>query len=482
MSTDINVKVDLGGLLAQNRAQTAANRFAFLEGQVDKRLAAAAAAANAARQEQTGSDGAGRPLYWGNMRSGQFQEELAASRSGFDVAGVWVGSEVVGNVTEYKIWSRNGLQSATYHTEPIPEFTPDPQSDPFEGTGTNTIRRVADSRGGASDLLVVLPVRDDKLIFAYVRAFNGARLYADQTVSSTWRNELKTTETGIPYYELIVESTYTSGALTFEDGPSGNEVRAWLVSNSAVREITAPEEFSTRLREFIFDYSLESYSPILNAEENRERIYSPVIPGSGPAPDPPQKISIYEIQTGFLPPIAPRANGFVNASHLWSGSTYFVNVDEQSGRITTSGGPSAAPYDWLDDSLRRLKTLGVAFGSPVYGPGSFYALNNPTTQIDFSATGTEIGAQYFQGSAPQISLYERFINSTQYFDYTRGLYHNLDPRDVGAILRNPGYKLIYYPPPLHDVSVFLYSAWDWGNPGYCRQQLLALGFDPADLS
>jgi hypothetical protein len=80
MSTDINVKVDLGGLLAQNRAQTAANRFAFLEGQEDKRLAAAAAAANAARQEETGNDGAGRPLYWGNMRSGQFQEELAASR------------------------------------------------------------------------------------------------------------------------------------------------------------------------------------------------------------------------------------------------------------------------------------------------------------------------------------------------------------------------------------------------------------------
>jgi hypothetical protein len=31
------------------------------------------------------------------------------------------------------------------------------------------------------------------------------------------------------------------------------------------------------------------------------------------------------------------------------------------------------------------------------------------------------------------------------------------------------------------VPVGLYSTWDWGEPRYCRQQLLALGFTPADL-
>ncbi len=31
-------------------------------------------------------------------------------------------------------------------------------------------------------------------------------------------------------------------------------------------------------------------------------------------------------------------------------------------------------------------------------------------------------------------------------------------------------------------SVSLYSTWDWGKPAYCGQQLLALGFIPADLT
>jgi hypothetical protein len=37
--------------------------------------------------------------------------------------------------------------------------------------------------------------------------------------------------------------------------------------------------------------------------------------------------------------------------------------------------------------------------------------------------------------------------------------------------------------PINPITTVIhYLAWDWGNPGYCRQQLLALGFKPSDLA
>lgn len=37
-------------------------------------------------------------------------------------------------------------------------------------------------------------------------------------------------------------------------------------------------------------------------------------------------------------------------------------------------------------------------------------------------------------------------------------------------------------PALSAEGISLLMAFDWGRPGYCRQQLLALGFAPEDLA
>lgn len=66
------------------------------------------------------------------------------------------------------------------------------------------------------------------------------------------------------------------------------------------------------------------------------------------------------------------------------------------------------------------------------------------------------------------------------FDSTRNI-----PTVRTAPLDASGFKREARRLDLIDVDLSEYNpiyAWDWGNPAYCRQQLLALGFSPADLT
>jgi hypothetical protein len=165
--------------------------------------------------------------------------------------------------------------------------------------------------------------------------------------------------------------------------------------------------------------------------------------------------------------------------HPWNPSPY--------GYTYLRGTPSV--YQWLANPVEA----GAQYAEIASVP--YYSSKNPPVFVDGAASAGETtfvvnpdgtATLLFPFTKDRITVYDAWLYNYFYADW----YPILETPN----LANANYKTCHkvkVPAELvnkidsrleHFNRITFASAWDWGRPGYCRQQLLALGFTAADLT
>lgn len=164
--------------------------------------------------------------------------------------------------------------------------------------------------------------------------------------------------------------------------------------------------------------------------------------------------------------------------------------------------PVAFQYNYFMESVRRYGfSYNVVHGVPDGVLSTSYDLNTPGWYLLLNGTLESVSTfqnmsstiaykESLLAAAPRPTYELAFVSSPAgRFDLDRypaqpDTTETYDP----LLWRASGIKPISFdanaaPPSGFDAEDCVYTAsWDWGNPSYCRQQLLALGFTAADLT
>jgi hypothetical protein len=496
MSTQINVTVGSGGLPEKAKQQQQAARQAQLEKQRQQRIEAQGQQHRSAALAAEGRASDGSPLYGSSFKQPDIGRRPAANRQLFEHYVAEKGSTFVTQTRSGSIdlvFVRTNGNQYTFHLAdtfaypdtdnttnafgqfnpynfadvqvtydpPEAEFLadedywnpdafaspPEPPPPPWGMSYSRTTTYThAETFQDVDYWNLQLPLKRDAYILASIG--KGERFRNETIVTYTENHsyvffELDTN--GNPVYYHNYTTDWTSDITQQSD--SFNWVKCIYVNDQTCREISSPQILYELFKDYLEEPSA-SITWVYDTATNYIKGQNNGVYIIGPYADR-LSFGVYS-RSYFSGPY------WFNRYRLWA---FFATNDEENYAITTPG---------------IYKALQISPTDPRFDFTNDAALTNVSYVVN----------EFYEGSyanLPKFGLQTRYIFIPEYapkyyrHDRTkqRPTYNgNLTGADLAQLVESPKVRTINRQG----------LVWDWNNPAYCRQQLLALGFTEADLT
>lgn len=469
MSTEINISVGYETLIDQLRLQQNVNRQTLLERENEKDVQVKAIDARTKQLASQGKDANNDSLYGTRTKQPQIDRRPAANNlpSYYVAEGLLWGLDFKSgggpvdliltrlNPADFSVKNTYVFTVASIPTYPTTDDILSTGS-LFINQGTTVVTTVPENPGPGENFEVTtvesnaassppttvsavvlrLPIKKD----AYILVSMGKGVYFRATISrTTVYTEIYNPE-GIdqPDEYLAINSTSGFNVSTYE------WIKCFYIDDNTCREISAPPNIFTNFSAYLRDF-----------EFNATTTYNP---------------TIYQIS---------KINGVVTSGTL--DSIFSINITDANQFIA---------FPDFRDKYRLYSFMATNdSNNSITTPGIYKALQlNPTdARFDGNASNTTLTNvdyvvnQFYGGfqNLPKFGLQTIYDPSPNYekqyrHDRTknRPIYNrNLVGDETGSLIKNDNVRTL-----LSEGLV-----WDWNNPSYCRQELLALGFTSSDL-
>ena len=491
MSTKINITVDSGGLSARAKQQQEAARLAQLERERTRRTEAEAKSQRDAKQAAEGRRPDGQPQFGTPPQKPRPQDEPAAFRANlFDFGeGYFTVNRQQDRTAVFTVRSGDQQQSISYTlpnsaipdgfrdaegADKAPAITVPSGANIVDQRGSYYVRYTTsqnaftlathqfyeleadgsvsdnnawhrnDAGGGwgqfdapRSERLLILPVDSESAVFAYVQQQQAFKAYVLHTENYNYLPDKVFSEGTVDITE--VSYTFTS--------PPAVSKAAFLVTRKRVKQIDYPEP--------LYDAAVDCglFIPYVFTKETLTR------------PGMVSTFFVYDSEGNRLGHYTGTGDFFKSATKFqdYSGEQEIISwglkqdisLREQAGVDRTSPGI----YEVLQ---------GASVSDYNYPP-SFSSIKDAV-----SSKGKDV--KWFRVQKTEVP--NKYVAQTYTGDlpnfYVNGLFDAAKFKNT-RLSKN---RQILSPHP-----VDAYYRWtDWGNPAYCKQQLLSLGFTSADLT
>jgi hypothetical protein len=383
---------------------------------------------------------------------------------------------------------------------PIPDSIVLPSSSPAPPSATETnVQReqiVETSFTWLDNAILLLPVSAQTAVFVCISKSRAEGFYAQATSTQVINYGLRDSAGGANLYGIEEFATSSSSVVELSD--VREIAKCYLVSPGGIKEVTSPAGLTTAVAGLMPDPStFETYS--VNAirgnriGSSRELFVADPVTGS---------LYVSAIGDYVYPPWStytarriPIPGSFDQYKHaiplLWS---YGI------GNLVSDYHPSISDVNFYSPGIFSFLTgfdgnliegnanyqnwFNAAGGYDIYSDYSnlkteYLALAPTPSRFlsPCSAPATACPANAYLGSG------NRGTDTISTFDITTTTPTRIDePMAAAAFRRGTARARINVTPPDATASHVVAVAWDWGNPRYCRQQLLTLGFTAADLT
>jgi len=468
MPARITIKAELQNLLNKAQALTDANRLSQLEGERRRRAEREQLAAKKVKTEE--EERRRRALDDPTMRN---IRTAAMGQQDGDVVAALLSSGNVPIVSTLEVDALSGATASfvfapdTYSprgrtrisstfTQPTGgEGTPCPGS----SVSTTGYSSFVDSHVTSIDLKqsFALPVEEKTCIYCVwikrLQARSIASITGPYATISSVRTLLPPFEDPRDYIvfspcasTVTVSATPGTGSVSTEPYTTQTEVVCFLVSTNNIRQIETPAALAEKL---------EALAPEV------------------------------EFAPAFLENVGATFDGGFAEQGKNEPTIFFpdITTDSFEHRPPTFFASGSSPFVPIQQN--PLSGFGSSPTGSVFTPGVFSLLNNPTLNTDSevlnanpsTSAGWALLSSKLSGPTPARGLWKCALPGTctaAKIGFDRLQSPSSDPF---LFTRQPSAD-IGLPPGGVVPTIF---AWDWGQPDYCRQQLLALGFSPADL-
>lgn len=425
MTTNININVDLAGILERLKRQQQASRGAQVQREVDRRFAEEVKRILDQAQAQQQSQFVAATASGGN-RTPLRRDELSAFRRPGDATDVTVA---VGWITNGRLYSGDGTAflalpdtGVELETPPAPlDPTPVDTCDQFLYPSTIFDDNIAVGSSQASGVEFVLPAGGDRLLYVFSYRSAAVLYYYFYKRVGTFSEISNTCFYTLPY------------TLEFEWQTSGQSAgcKAYLVGKDFVDEVDPG--------------ALGALLP------NQHSSYTITTTEARPFGTPPDTPTYTRPGISLVPASNDTSLGYYGTSGTRLGTYGF-------GACTTLGGYTPIIFDTI---FADLSDFGFSFSA-----SNNYAL------IDAAFPNTS--------RCPFVTEVPAPVNSTALASaWRRPFYSGLSVVDCSG-LRTPDLVVdvtaqstpgnLVGAPDLTPLS-----AWDWNDPSYCRQRLASLG-------
>lgn len=534
MTTQINVIVDNGGLSAKAKQQTQANRWSKLEGDNRQKVQATGTQQRDVNRAQQGIGPDGRPLYGIPPAQPLRRDEPAAWRIGdaYDVAGVLINGVLNSKPSNQRIrtvtlatvgatytetfdlyefpfeagYNTSGTtfntgRTASTHDNALASTLPQYSNTSINGPGfgpaasaglpsIKTVSNVQRNVDKTEDYVVAhLPLRGGAMLLAIAGRYSGVATIRNEVWVETVHPETQPTLSPNPLNET--RSIYFrnhSTVLTVnnsEEAPqSGDYAKCWLITPTTIKEVTVPASLKTKLLAYVPQYSYAttnataSYTLTNRTYTDAGLYYAfdqpfETLPNSTPQP---VRISaenrVYgETYWAFISP--------VSGEGTYVFCDYSVTTQTATRKSAVRTQTTTAPVFY---AAGRYGLWGYASVDACYSPGVFAQLDNTSISYDntLNTDTSYLASNYMAGYAlPRIALQavirqDASNNNFRRFDIRRPMSNTLAAEST--LRKNTSKQASFAQYNGYDF------VWDWGQPGFCRTKLLALGFTEADLT
>jgi len=500
MSTQINVTVDDGGIRAQLQQTVAQNRerrqeqiqvnkiselassdiqaqIAYSAGISLSDAAAFLANATAAQLQQVQNSlntnnfdalasqtrGSGAPTFYRKPETSAQKEQEE-----FIVGGVFI--ENVDNLITVLPITREASSSITNLNDTPDQYPPTVYQRTDVETG-DTLSSTFLSRNQIreySRLTFIFPAgRDSCVVFIQQVDLEGySQISGTENTERTYVQG-DCTEGRFRVSALNIESTFSN------DGNNKRKTESYdcfFVSRFTVKQIPTPPTLLQALNFALIkeDLVLNPVTPEVLISDTG--IVSPIICGQKPTP--------YS-STTTTPGVAfalvltdKSSTDFFFNGTSWQRTDATTVIQYTPGNYFTTGQVGLL----YQQSNKALNELGNVEFPSVITPGTYQALQLENESVEPGQTGAQIVETYFSSiNVPGYSLkirYDEQAEDKAYFDVVLPITYPLSGETTTL-------KKIVRRATTYDNNLRYY--WDWNNPSYCQQQLLALGFSAQDL-
>ena len=456
-------------------------------------------------------------------------EPAAVGSNGYPVAGFWLGRDIeAGNLLIRPLdFSSNQEIIIKQHSEsPILEST---KTQSYQFSGDCSIGGVEFSRSWINyfkdqdDILLWFPIGGRVCLASYIETGIAYSFSGTYSLSASW-DVIEGEGCNVSQGGASISPRYAQSRTLSEsaNGSVGNHgsykvVKAWVIWPNGIKEVDVPSEFEDRISKYVFGYDQASAyldspaSPLTGVESggsNVDGVSSPAdfsCPYQGLTPTstvllnsswPDRTLAIgsrtetltlealpAKIGTNELgAPYCELSGGFVGTFTNSYSNMYEAGM---APRVSIDLPENALKRYYYDDGKDRLIYFG-SYNTSIRGAGATYVLTNPSVDISSNTTVTPsyIKETFFaEAATPQVSLGEERGEDGFQFDAIRRLVYPGAEQEADFKSKNRT-SFVKWPEDQawQEYNFSFQACWDWGLPSYCRQQLLALGFTPEDLT
>jgi hypothetical protein len=503
MSTNINITVGDNALLDRAKQQQVASRQTQLNRDASNRLEAQATAARTAALAAQGRDANGNPITGAPFTQPIIDRRPAANRQGgYKVATAFLtypSFTATGTLTELIIQTANKNQTVTVPlTRPNPPVNPRTRSARLELFDKPLYWYVAND---ADPNYIPLPISWTGEISGEINNFPDSTVYytnprlivmpaggqnmilflSDESVDVegyvTWSATASATVSQIGSGDSAVRTatvTQTSPGETVTIYPPRFTLsqHCWVIGPNAIREISIPSAFEEMVKPF----------------------------ASRLVVDPSYTASVEPDNTSWMASDSFPETGVYN----WLGFSYHTWGIFLSGQTTdpvgeTNNFPLSSVwldhvYTWgmaTDDAIDASVGTQATWTTPavfsMFGNGdsirSAYLAVDPSIGYTCEHVLTSLLGDPSIKKPKEYLAFVRESDTKARFDIAKTLPLNyFDYSNALPLKKNPKLVVPVTTPAEQYTDINISYAWDWGNPGYCREKLLALGFTSADLT
>lgn len=365
------------------------------------------------------------------------------------------------------------------------------------------------------DILLWFPLGAERCLAVYAETGINYSFSGTTTISEQWsRVEGQTCDLETPGQLKTVYAQNRSKTLSknysVASSPGYNTVKAWVVSNTKIKQIIPTQALQEYMLQFLLRYDLATASTFGDSGYNVNEQYDsdPFLGNEEdeafPCTDPPnqEEADYYYPSTTISPEVGTETvtctpleaevgtDQFGNPACIKVGG--FISSTTQSytgvgGGIGASTGSIDPAKDYYGVDRDRITYLGC-YNVFIRGPGATYILKNPDTVTSPGQSPSSIKEEFFdQVPIPKTSLgleYQSTNNVTTSFRF-----------DIISALFYPGYTQIpgkrenpqsrigypYNDEDFQNYNFTFNACWDWGLSSYCIYQFFLMGFDVQDL-
>lgn len=511
MSVRINIDLNLRGLAESNQNIRLAQRQGLIEKENNQKVssqgldtASSFLQVNSVNSNRIGALDLSKAGFRSNQWS-RIDQKPAARRSaqedaGYPVAAFWFLEDVENN--EICIRSTDFNEEVRYAKSTVYQDLNRIQTSEsyvFTGdcfTGNAVYTRQAPIDVSVFDsLLLWFPVGKDKCLVAYTESGIFATADVVQTYSGSWEN----ISAIFPISgELFAPQRIYDQISTVDNlrDVSYYSLKTWLVWRSGIKEVSVPDVFAEKMKQYLPDYrngtpsiaktliggtnvNSTSFSEGSSVPQNSCDVFSPTGHDyEDLSPITGNSALSQNVQTAYLyePTSPPSAEGFT----LNFSVTYSELIERNDLTIDLTGISSDYYYD-----ADRINLIFFGSYNYVRGPGATYVLNNKDASFEPGSSPEDIKTTFFaEANQPNISFgYEGLFPPNFRFGYYKILGYPYYSGFEGDPLRSKVADIREPTAPEYISEEFeLLYCWDWDRSAYCRQQLLDLGFQSEDLT